>query len=103
MSGRSKTVYVVTDKGTGEQSAWSRKLYAIAEVHAVANARYESVTDAVGHHVYFSAYPRLICELPIDSESMAYGKDWKDKQEFAEARQAIDKSRKTGKTKARVR
>lgn len=85
MSSRVRTVYVVTDAETGERSGWSRKAYAVAEVLAIVNERYGSDPHAIGFKASFEGMPSIICDVPIDHESLVYGSGWRDGREFVEA------------------
>ena len=84
MSSRTRTVYVVTDAETGEQTAWSSKTYAVAEVRAIVNARYGSDPNAIGFKASFKGVPSILCDMPIDKSSLVYGDRWRDAYEFVD-------------------
>lgn len=85
MASRTRTVYVVTDTGTGERTGWSSKTYAVAEVRAIVNERYGGDTSAIGFKASFEGMPSLLCDVPIDSKSLVYGNGWRNGKEFVDA------------------
>ena len=105
MASRTRTVYIVTDAETGERTGWSSKTYAIAEVRAIVNDRYGGDTSAIGFKASFEGIPSLLCDVPIDRESIVYGANWRNGKEFVDAIADAEAHRKatqgTGKKRGR--
>lgn len=90
-------MYVVTDAETGEQTAWSSKTYAVAEVRAIVNARYGSDPNAIGFKASFKGVPSILCDMPINKSSLVYGDRWRDAYEFVDTMRDAEAHRKATK------
>lgn len=92
----SDQIFVVTDQNGGNprQSAWTRKPYAMAEVQAIKNADYDGDASVVGRDVSFTSTFEWEYDGEPDSESLVYGKDWKEADEFVKACEKMEEVRK---------
>lgn len=76
-------VFLVEVEGTGQESAWSTKRLAAAEVRSVAKKLFPKEKNVIGSKVFFTE--KVVYDGDVDSESLAYGKDFMNYKAFKDA------------------
>lgn len=81
--------FIVSIKDSDEQSTWSTRRLAAAEVSSIVKKRYKNDKSVKGSEVWFTESIHATDPASIDSESIIYGKDWGKQKAFIDAQKQL--------------